>query len=156
MGQQTQFGAKPVNKDDKRWYQSHDETKHYPNIPIDVDSLQDKYPQILNRCMELRLGFLFQEPQPYNLSLVRKFYANMTKEPRTQSVIVRGIKVNISLFAINRVLDTPKEILVGVFNELCLRPCTKQSDTYLTGRPLYLSGSDIIKGAIISLSYLLT
>lgn len=69
-GQQARFGEKVVNQEEKQWYESYDEIKYYPNVPIDVGSLHGEYPQILRWCLEIQLGFLFQEPWFCNLSLV--------------------------------------------------------------------------------------
>lgn len=107
-----------MNKEGKRSYQSYYVTKYNPDIPINVDSLRDEYLQILNRCNELLLGFLFQEPWPCNLSLVWEFYANLSKEQQTQLVVIQGMEINISPLVINKVQGTPEEVLVGVFNKL--------------------------------------
>lgn len=54
--------------------------------------------------------------------MVREFYANLSQEMWSQSVIIRGLEVNFSPLTINQVLDTLEEIQAGAFNELCLHP----------------------------------
>lgn len=68
--------------------------------------------------MDYRLTFLFEEPRHYNLSIVRGFYANMSKDPWTKVVIVQGMEVNITLITINRVLGTLDGTPAGSFQEL--------------------------------------
>lgn len=80
--------------------------KYFRNIPIDVDTLAQDYPQVYQRCMDYHLTFLFKNILPCNLSLVREFYANIKIEVRSQVVMVWGIEVNITPVTINRILGT--------------------------------------------------
>lgn len=41
-GQQVRYRVKAVNKEGKKWYQSHDKMKYYLDILINDDSLRDE------------------------------------------------------------------------------------------------------------------
>lgn len=71
--------------------------------------------------MEYRLNFLLEEPRHCNLGVIREFYANMRREPRTQVVTIWGVEVNITPLAINRVFGT-MDVPTDTFTELQFIP----------------------------------
>lgn len=52
------------------------------------------------------------------MSIVHEIYANMSKEPRTKTIVPWGVEVSITLLAINRILDTHTDIELEAFTEL--------------------------------------
>lgn len=54
------------------------------------------------------------------MSIVREFYANMSKEPRTKTIFVRGVEVSITPLAINKILGTHADIESEAFIKLQL------------------------------------
>lgn len=76
-----------MNRDGQKWYKSHTESKYFPDFSIDADSLARDYPNIYQRYMDYWMNFLFEEPRHCNLSVVREFYANISKEPRTRRLL---------------------------------------------------------------------
>lgn len=93
-----------MDKEGWHWYWAHNEMKYFQNVLINVDTLAQDYPQVYQHCMDYHLTFLFENPLPYNLSLVRDFYPNMKTEAQSQVVIVWGKEVNITSVVINRIL----------------------------------------------------
>lgn len=91
------------------------------DFPIDAEALNQAYPAIYDRCLAYQLHFLFEQPRPCNLSIVREFYANLSKEARTRQVMVRGMTIDFSPLTINKIIRTPSEI-TDTFDALVQQP----------------------------------
>lgn len=52
-GHQRTYGIRSVNQQGKKWYRNHDESKYWPDVPLDRDTLIRECPQIIRRLNEL-------------------------------------------------------------------------------------------------------
>lgn len=118
---QMTYGEKAVERSGIDWYKSHPESKYFPDFPIDAEALNQVYPAIYERCLMYQLHFLFEQPWLYNLSIVREFYANMSKEACTRQVKVQGVTIDFSPLIINEIIGTPSEI-TDTFDALVQHP----------------------------------
>lgn len=75
-GQARIYGIKVVAKAGKTWYRKHTESSYFSDVCVDRDNLLWEFPQIVRWIQELQLGFIFQEPDECNLSMVCEFYVN--------------------------------------------------------------------------------
>lgn len=58
-GQTPRFGLRAVTQNGKRWYKTNDETKYFPEVHIDADSVAHNFLTIYQWCMEYHSSFLF-------------------------------------------------------------------------------------------------
>ncbi|MCD7455261.1 hypothetical protein HAX54_027564, partial [Datura stramonium] len=60
------------------WFNTQKEAKCAPKNWTDEGRLALQYPAILEKIRELGAGYIFNEPERCNLTLVTEFYANWT------------------------------------------------------------------------------
>ncbi|MCD7470843.1 hypothetical protein HAX54_011006 [Datura stramonium] len=70
------FGAKAVKHYGLTWFNTQKDAKYAPENWIDGDHLALEFPDIRHKIHELGAGYIFNEPERCNLTLVREFYAN--------------------------------------------------------------------------------
>ncbi|KAG5599456.1 hypothetical protein H5410_030826 [Solanum commersonii] len=70
-GQTRRFGVKFVTKEGKAWYKKHIEAIYFSDVCINRDNLAREFPQIIKRIKELRMEFIFAEPEECNLHMTK-------------------------------------------------------------------------------------
>ncbi|MCD9559512.1 hypothetical protein HAX54_017511 [Datura stramonium] len=65
-----------MEKEGKKWFKEHKESKYSHEMFIDKKSLALEFPHIVERLHTLGLGFVLNDPGECNLNMVREFLAN--------------------------------------------------------------------------------
>ncbi|MCE2055168.1 hypothetical protein HAX54_042091, partial [Datura stramonium] len=75
---------------------------------VDKDRLALEFPAIQEKIRELGAGYVFNEPERCNLTLVREFYANWDASfEKSTKVNIRGQVVRFMAMRFNAFLETP-------------------------------------------------
>ncbi|MCE0482231.1 hypothetical protein HAX54_040746, partial [Datura stramonium] len=70
------FGTKEVEPYGLTWFYTQKEAKYALENWIDEGLLALEFPSIWDKICELGAGYIFNEPERCNLTLVREFYVN--------------------------------------------------------------------------------
>ncbi|MCD7453323.1 hypothetical protein HAX54_020565, partial [Datura stramonium] len=70
------FDVKAVEPHGLTWFNTQTKAKYAPKNWINEGCLALEFPAIRKKICELGAGYIFNEPERCNLTLVREFYAN--------------------------------------------------------------------------------
>ncbi|MCD9642229.1 hypothetical protein HAX54_028920, partial [Datura stramonium] len=102
------FGAKVVEPYGLTWFNSQTEAKYAPGNWIDKGCLALEFLAIPDNTRELGAGYIFNEPESCNLTLVREFYANWNTSFRERTKIkIKSHVVRFTAKRFNSFLETP-------------------------------------------------
>ncbi|MCD9638895.1 hypothetical protein HAX54_023067, partial [Datura stramonium] len=96
-----------IEKEGKRWFKKHKESKYSHDMFIDRNCLSLVFPHMVDRILTLCLSFIFNALGDYNLNMVRELFANWMPKERSNQVKIRGQIIEFLPKALNRLLGTP-------------------------------------------------